>query len=491
MMRRWLIAIALLLLLGVVVTLMALSSHHRRAVERYRAELRAQGHLKNYAEIAPPPLTNGPNGAPALTNVMARLPSLPDYPAQPGGLASGTRRAPWREMQEPAAGQTNAWSPLLDFLRTHAADIAALRAACAEPAFDFAPRYADGERMTLAHLTATKHAVQVLAADALVQLHAGQAEAALADVQSGVNLTARWNREPTMITHLVRIAQASILSVATWDLLDRSGWTDAQLAGLQAAWQELDLPASADTTFALEEAWMERALQDPQRQDFSPIRSLMNAGGPDSDSLLDLVRFCLQDPKAGWEEAVDRYPRWWAFRLWRRHQLALISLQQHEAGRSGLQEAIASRAWLAPATAVSNQIGRLQSELPQMPGGFDAVGGSYLGRMLFKYATVETQRAVVLTAIALERYRLRHGSHPESLAELTPTLVSAVPIDPMDGKPLRFRRTEDGRFLLYSIGEDGRDDGGDPTPAGVNRFWAQGRDAVWPRSAPASSKRAE
>ena len=33
--------------------------------------------------------------------------------------------------------------------------------------------------------------------------------------------------------------------------------------------------------------------------------------------------------------------------------------------------------------------------------------------------------------------------------------------DPIDGKPLRYRLMPDGSFLLYSIGENGKDDGGD------------------------------
>jgi hypothetical protein len=41
-------------------------------------------------------------------------------------------------------------------------------------------------------------------------------------------------------------------------------------------------------------------------------------------------------------------------------------------------------------------------------------------------------------------------------------------------------------FLLYSVGEDGRDDGGDPTPQEAKKRYRQiwdGRDAVWPSAA--------
>ncbi len=61
--------------------------------------------------------------------------------------------------------------------------------------------------------------------------------------------------------------------------------------------------------------------------------------------------------------------------------------------------------------------------------------------------------------LAVERFRLRHGRWPEALAELVPDFLSAVPLDPLDGRPLRLRRLEDG-VVVYSVGLDGKDDGG-------------------------------
>jgi len=63
------------------------------------------------------------------------------------------------------------------------------------------------------------------------------------------------------------------------------------------------------------------------------------------------------------------------------------------------------------------------------------------------------------TGIAAERFRLRTGKLPEKLAQLAPEFVSSVPSDPFDGKPLRFKRLDEG-YVLYSVGENGEDDGG-------------------------------
>jgi hypothetical protein len=99
-------------------------------------------------------------------------------------------------------------------------------------------------------------------------------------------------------------------------------------------------------------------------------------------------------------------------------------------------------------------------------------------------AHVETERQMTLAAIALKRYQLRHGRLPTSLDALVPQFLPAAPYDPMSGKSLCYRLKPDGSFLLYSVGEDGKDDGGDPKPAGGNRYglWG-GRDAVWPMAA--------
>jgi len=63
------------------------------------------------------------------------------------------------------------------------------------------------------------------------------------------------------------------------------------------------------------------------------------------------------------------------------------------------------------------------------------------------------------TALAVERYRLAHDRLPGTLDELVPQFLDAMPKDPFDGKPLRYKLLEKG-YMVYSIGPDGKDDGG-------------------------------
>jgi len=101
----------------------------------------------------------------------------------------------------------------------------------------------------------------------------------------------------------------------------------------------------------------------------------------------------------------------------------------------------------------------------------------------------ESVRALVVTAIALKRYQLQHGMWPETLDALLPAYLSEVPIDPMSGKPLRYHANTDGTYLLYSVGENGKDDGGnaalEPGAKSSSLYWLnlQTLDRVWPQPA--------
>jgi hypothetical protein len=95
----------------------------------------------------------------------------------------------------------------------------------------------------------------------------------------------------------------------------------------------------------------------------------------------------------------------------------------------------------------------------------------------------ETGRRMTVIAIALKRYQLKHGQFPETLEDLTPEFLPAELLDPMSGKPFHYHREGAGDFLLYSVGNDGVDDGGDATNAtgGKSLYWAHGKDWVWPQ----------
>jgi hypothetical protein len=76
------------------------------------------------------------------------------------------------------------------------------------------------------------------------------------------------------------------------------------------------------------------------------------------------------------------------------------------------------------------------------------------------FALIQAQLDLARVGCALERYRLAHGQYPDTLETLAPQFIDLLPHDLMNGQPLHFRRTEDGQFVLYSVGWNERDDGG-------------------------------
>ena len=93
----------------------------------------------------------------------------------------------------------------------------------------------------------------------------------------------------------------------------------------------------------------------------------------------------------------------------------------------------------------------------------EGVSRKTLGLLLpgLKYSLEDDERAhaaLVLAdcAAALERHRLATGHAPASLADLVPTFLPAIPVDPLTDAPLGYR-IENGRWTLWS-GTDPEED---------------------------------
>lgn len=98
-------------------------------------------------------------------------------------------------------------------------------------------------------------------------------------------------------------------------------------------------------------------------------------------------------------------------------------------------------------------------------------------------SSMETQNALLLTTLALHAYALEHaGQYPLTLQALTPGYVKQAPVDPfaLSSAPLRYRKSNreldtmdyykpeypgQDDYVLYSVGPDGKDDGGLPIDA--------------------------
>jgi hypothetical protein len=77
---------------------------------------------------------------------------------------------------------------------------------------------------------------------------------------------------------------------------------------------------------------------------------------------------------------------------------------------------------------------------------------------------------------AIERFRLKNGSLPDTLDELVPDFVGKLPCDPVNGLPLKYVRKDTQNYLLYSIGWNGMDDGGVARKANEQGDWVWASD---------------
>jgi hypothetical protein len=89
--------------------------------------------------------------------------------------------------------------------------------------------------------------------------------------------------------------------------------------------------------------------------------------------------------------------------------------------------------------------------------------------------TFEAKRDAAFAVIAMQAYRLEHGVWPAALADLVPSFLPSLPLDPFDGRPLRFVPASGtgGRPLVYSVGADGVDGGGVPPTTRAGREGVQ------------------
>ena len=115
--------------------------------------------------------------------------------------------------------------------------------------------------------------------------------------------------------------------------------------------------------------------------------------------------------------------------------------------------------------------------VPLLPGQLDpaaidrAINRSFVARQLLpamkqfdnamrRQAARQVTLEIVLAAHA---YRREHGEFPESPQRLVPGYLKSVPADPCDplGGPVLYRRDDVLNAVVWSVGEDGTDGGGD------------------------------
>jgi hypothetical protein len=317
----------------------------------------------------------------------------------------------------------------------------------------------------------------------MLELHDGNREAAWTNLMALTRLVTAWQVEPVELSHMVRMALLNIARMTTWQAMQTNFWTDAQLAALQSEWESLDLFSELPETAALAGANAVMMCRLAREQELS------------TETLRREVSELLRSPQAVWHDAVSRY-RDFVYRTQGSYEDENALMLYYREREGEMKHAIGAHSWAEmryfpgvtnrpplPANPGSRKLGNLMSGR--------VTSQSLLSLPLGRAATSESIRRLLVTALALERYRLQKGAYPQSLSDLAPSLPAVSTTDFSDGKPLRYQVTRDGHFVLYSIGLDCMDQGGDLRPV---KYWHQDQgvrsytrgpeaDLVWPRPA--------
>jgi len=303
--------------------------------------------------------------------------------------------------------------------------------------------------------------------------------------------------ERLVISQLVRMSIAQIAFAANWAALQATNATDAQLADLQRDWAELEFLRAAENALAMERAMNEAAL-DQMRSSSAYFRQMTTAYGlggasptlGSSNSFSQVSHSLLRGTAETGREFIWRFV--WSYP----DELTFLKGEQFllEAARLARTNGFFRDALRQANIRVAElRIEPLNDENSHVIDSYDGSLRSLfsqsvlsMNRYLIRIMQVEAARQMAVTAIALKRCQLRHGSHPADLAALVPEFLPAVPRDPVDGQPLRYRRSGEQSFSLYSIGADGEDNGGDANTAEAGSkslAWQNGRDWIWPQPA--------
>jgi len=467
-------------------------------LEAYKKELRAAGEKLTIDELTPKPVPADENGAVLFPKAMSLMNygvlSRNPVPAM-RAVAHGRAMIGWTQpdIREPKVA-TNSWEEALGDLAALQPALQVLAQMSDRRALQFPIDY---HNLTFSYLSPLKRAANLLASAAVCDIHNGDTAPAVTNIETLLVLTKELGSERMAISQLVRLAMLQIGFSANWELLHGPALTDDHLATLQRSWENIELLEDAENSIAMERAYGVEQIAGLRAAPgkFQQYTGFLSAASPTPGNWFDGA---LQYSEDTWQKAkIGAKARLWStawsypdeLQMLRGYQVVLESMRAARAtGR--FDHALHDQT----DKLIDLGFGHHDDEISVTMNGvadanlrsFASEGVMSLARVFNRLMVAEAARKMAITAIALERYRLRHGKYPAELAALVPEIVSAVPRDPVDGSPIRYRLESDGTYVLYSIGEDGKDDGGDPQPADPSKeslLWNWSRDWVWPRPA--------
>jgi hypothetical protein len=292
--------------------------------------------------------------------------------------------------------------------------------------------------MLLPHLASLKSTAQLLQLRALAELQNGESQKALADARLLVRVAESVRTEPILISQLVRIAILQTALQPVYEGLAGHRWSDAQLAELDALLAPVDFLTGYRTAMRGEIVFMQIGSIQYQRRHPERMFTWDDAERGKPAAAAQLLRLI----PSGWYYQ-NQYR---CVRTMDEYFLPAVDARQRTVSPALVREA---EQVLEAETSRTTPYNVMEKML--IPA---------LSKAAMKFGYAQSATDLARTAVALERYRLAHGSLPESLDALVPQFMPSVPRDVIGGGPLKYRREADGQFVLYSIGWNATDDGG-------------------------------
>jgi hypothetical protein len=404
--RGWHIALTVPVVLVILIVLCVVVRKNR-VEERIRA-LRAAGYPTTFAELAEyTKLSEGvQNAADVYEQAFAAYVRPVDEVNVPPGLGQAKR---------PDRGV-----PLPPPMATAVSKLLASNQKCLALLHDAGSitecRYDDDYTQMTATLPGCRHCGQLLSVAAIYHASRGDAEAAVTCVRDGLRLSDSLHREPTLTGYLLHLALVALNVSRLERSLSLTAFTDLQLQEVHEALARTAGTLDLAEALVAKRCSMIEMCRDPTRLGPSPQV-------PRVHMLPGLRVMCLEDIldfMADYLEAAGQPPR---ERLVRCREIE-ARIDQLSFWQAMTKTLMSAWTWIVQ-------------------------------RDLWTRAYLDLAN----TALAVERYRLATGKVPQQLEELVPQYLAQVPIDPFDGQPIRYRPGPPG-YLLYSVGEDGQDNGG-------------------------------
>lgn len=429
------------------------------------------------AQIAMPQSFSERYGMPPAEQGLEMRYSMPQHKQPPGlGRWPLGERTDLRAWQEFYQGNTNYPAPahpgkpaadVLVALSKFDAEITELRAAAERPCSVFPVHYEEGYEMVLRHVGILGSIEQVLSLRAVALLEEHRSDEALHDVELAIHLGESLRDEPMLLSQLdrMRILQGTLQPV--WEGLADGRWNESQLAALQSRFEKLRLFNGYPLSVRGENVIYLGQTMDRSRAGRYTLNQLIS-NWIDPTEKLDWVEKYLG---GGLSRAI---PDGWFYqnqlvcsRAAFEYSLPMVDLQRGcinfgaaKAGEDALTRLNETR---SPYTFIARLL------LPFYVSGAPAR----------RFAHTHTSVDSATLACALERYRLAHGQYPQALDALSPQFITKLPHDVINGQPLKYRRVEDGGFILYSVGWNQADDGGETSRNKEGRLNDREGDWVW------------